>query len=173
MKKSNQPKLLSYAEYRLREAHDDYQEEGAHNGDDWSFEDPELTTEQPTQDKFQQYAPAETGDEWNWEGGDEREDQRDTDLRTLGMNSRPGFAEMPNQGNEMAAAGPGPDEDPEDWQAKQDLDEVAGVYGLNLGSTKDGKLVVQGNRKQWRQDFPDYISAISWVKQNMGKVSKR
>ena len=160
MKKSKQPRLMSYAEYRLREAYDESGEWQDEDGkeDDWSFDDPA-----PIDSEIY---PIEPG------LGVVGNGQEDLDM--LGMERRPVFSSMPEGGNELAqAAGPGPDEDPEDWQAKKDIEEVAGVYGLKLGSTKSGKLVVQGNRSQWRQDFPDYASAMQWVKANMDKVGKR
>jgi hypothetical protein len=66
------------------------------------------------------------------------------------------------------------DADPEDQQAHDDLLELAGIYGLKLGSTTSGHLMVQkGGLSPWRQDFPDYVSAMAWMKANMNKVSKR
>ncbi len=172
MKKSRQEKLLSYSEYRLREGL--AEEEELAEGDDWSFEEPQPVGHEPITGEGEQYAPSGSGQEWNWEGGQEGQDQSQADLQTLGMDAPPTFAQMPAQGNEMAAsAGPGPDEDPEDWQAKQDIEEVAGVYGLKLGSTKSGKLVVQGGKlSPWRQDFGDYVSAKKWIEANMDKVSR-
>ena len=196
---------MSYAEYRLREAHDESGE--------WHEDDEELTAEQEI-DQQSFYAPYGQGQDTPVNPKQDYNDQMfnqvpgnlpdlrgkdddkppvgyyikpsfidpqdpgpqvtDQNLDTLGMSERPMFAQMPQAGNELAqAAGPGPDEDPEDWQAKKDIEEVAGVYGLKLGSTKSGKLVVQGNRNQWRQDFPDYASAMQWVKANMDKVGKR
>jgi hypothetical protein len=170
MSKSRKQPLISYAEYRLREAYDEDQEQAE---DDWSFEDAEPMQQVAAQEELSSYAPADQGQEWNWEG--DREDTPQDDLGTLGMSQHPTFAQMPERGNELAAAGgPGPDEDPEDWQAKQDLEEVSGVYGLKLGSTKSGNLVIQkAGLSSWRQDFPDYVSAMQWIKQNMGKVSSR
>jgi hypothetical protein len=214
MSKSRKQPLISYAEYRLREAYDEDQEQAE---DDWSFEEPKLSEEN-------EESPVEhwEGENWGghrpewWEQQGPEEDtlvkpsqndmlrwgempagrsdtgyyiktrptpgqvdtgpgQASNDLGTLGMSQHPTFAQMPERGNELAAAGgPGPDEDPEDWQAKQDLEEVSGVYGLKLGSTKSGNLVIQkAGLSSWRQDFPDYVSAMQWIKQNMGKVSSR
>jgi hypothetical protein len=76
--------------------------------------------------------------------------------------------------------GPGPDEDPEDWQAKKDLEEVAGIYGLKLGGVRDKKtgetriaVAKKGFFGSWQEEFPDYISAMDWIKRNMHKVSRR
>ncbi len=209
MENPRKQRLLTYTEYKLREAYDENGE--WYEEDDGSFEEPKPIPEQMAQGNW--YAPFQPGDDVlvnpnkdaNWDAMETvpgnlpslKDDDVPTgysmkrrpsknpvvpgptdtvaeDLQTLGMDERPRFAEMPDDAMKTAGADkPEPDEDPEDWQAKKDITEIADVYGLKLGTTKTGKLVVQGNRSQWRQDFPDYVSAKKWIESNMDKIMKR
>ena len=175
MSKSRKEQLLSYEEYRLREAYDE-NGEWHEDEDDWSYEQPQTVASQPVAGAPKEYPPYmnEQSQDYSPYMNEPNDDQGNADLETLGMDARPRFAEMPDDAMKMAGADkPEPDEDPEDWQAKKDIEEIAGVYGLKLGSTKSGKLVLQGNRSQWRQDFPDYSSAKKWIESNMDKVMKK
>ena len=69
-------------------------------------------------------------------------------------------------------------EDPEDAQARKDLDEVAGVYGLQLAGEKDPKtgavnlIITKKGLRNFKQKFPDYVSAMEWVKKNEANIAR-
>lgn len=77
------------------------------------------------------------------------------------------------------ASGPAADEDPEDWQAREDLKEVAQIYGLKFGGVKgkDGVVRVglakKGLLGGFNETFDDNVSALAWVKENMQKIARR
>lgn len=62
-------------------------------------------------------------------------------------------------------------------QARADLQELAGIYGIKVVTPAPGKVRIQKPGGMfgggWQQDFPDFASAMQWAQSNMAKISKR